>query len=111
MCLQVGELLYCYNRGKTACCFVNEKCGGNWLAVNDAMTSKAINFLQNPETFISDLAKTARYDSCHRTQEYDADQCHQDCQKEESSDFAKKCRKEGSVFKCCIRLDSNYEME
>ena len=35
--------------------------------------------------------------------EFDAEQCHLDCQKQGKSDFAKECREGGGVFKCCIR--------
>ena len=101
--LQVGELLYCYERGVTSCCFVDEKCGGTWLAINDGMTQKAVDFLQKPKVFLSKLERKKGYDSCHRTQEYEADQCHQDCQEQENSNFAVKCRKEGGLYKCCIR--------
>ena len=101
--LQVGELLYCNNRGMTSCCFVNEKCGGNWDTINDEMTQKAVDFLQNPKVFVTDLVKKAGYDTCHRTEEYDADQCHQDCQEQEKSDFARNCTKDGGLYKCCIR--------
>ena len=87
----------------TSCCFVNEKCGGNWNTINDAMTQKAVDFLQNPKVFITDLVKKAGYDTCHRTEEYDADQCHQDCQEQEKSDFARNCTKDGGLYKCCIR--------
>ena len=87
----------------TSCCFVNEKCGGNWDTINDEMTQKAVDFLQNPKVFITDLVKKAGYDTCHRTEEYDADQCHQDCQKQEKSDFARNCTKDGGLYKCCIR--------
>ena len=101
--LQVGELLYCYERGVTSCCFVDEKCGGTWLAINDGMTQKAVDFLQKPKVFLSKLERKAGYDSCHRTQEYEADQCHQDCQEQENSNFAVKCREGGGLYKCCIR--------
>ena len=101
--MQVGELLYCYNRGRTSCCFHEEKCGGNWLAINGEMTKKAVGFLQKPKKFLSHLVRKTGYDTCHRTQEYDVDQCHQDCQKQENSNFAKKCREGGGLYKCCIR--------
>ena len=71
--------------------------------INDEMTQKAVDFLQKPEVFLSNLVRNAGYDSCHRTQEYDADQCHQDCQERENSNFAKKCRDDGGLYKCCIR--------
>ena len=101
--MQVGELLYCYDRGRTSCCFVEEKCGGNFQVINDEMTQKAVDFLQKPEAFLSNLVRKAGYDSCHRTEEYDADQCHQDCQEQENSNFAVKCREGGGLYKCCIR--------
>ena len=100
---QVGELLYCYDRGRTSCCFVEEECGENFHLINDEMTQQAVDFLQKPQIFLSNLVATAGYDSCHRTEEYDADQCYKDCQREENSDFAKKCRDGGGLYKCCIR--------
>ena len=90
--LQVGELLYCYDRGKTSCCFVNEQCGGNWVAINDGMVKKAVDFLQKPEVFLRNLVEKAGYDKCHRTKEYDAQQCYNDCQKQEKSEFVLKSR-------------------
>ena len=101
--LQVGELLYCYNRGRTSCCFVNEQCGGNWVAINDGMVKKAVDFLQKPRVFLRNLVEKAGYDRCHRTEEYDAQRCYEDCQKKERSKFAQKCREDGGLYKCCIR--------
>merc|ERR1712241_1205852 len=72
------------------------------------MTQKAVDFLQNPKVFITDLVKKAGYDTCHRTEEYDADQCHQDCQEQEKSDFARNCTKDGGLYKCCIRRDKVF---
>ena len=103
--LQVGELLYCYARGVTSCCFTNEECGGTWKVINDKMTQKAVDFMRSPLMVLDNLVKTAGYDSCHRTEEYDADQCHQDCLEQERSDFAQECREGGGLFKCCIRSD------
>ena len=67
------------------------------------MTQKAVDFLQKPQNFLTNLVTKIGYDTCHRTKEYDADQCHQDCQKQEKSNFAKKCREEGGFYQCCIR--------
>ena len=82
---------------------MDEQCGGTWLAINDGMTQKAVDFLQKPKVFLSKLERKKGYDSCHRTQEYEADQCHQDCQEQENSNFAVKCREGGGLYKCCIR--------
>ena len=73
------------------------------MAINDGMTQKAVDFLQKPQIFLSNLVETGGYDSCHRTEEYDADQCYQDCQEQENGDFAKTCREGGGLYKCCIR--------
>ena len=67
MILQVGELLYCRNRGVTSCCFVEEKCGRDFVAINDEMTQQAVDFMQKPQSFLSNLVENAGYDSCHRT--------------------------------------------
>ena len=100
---KVGELLYCYNRGRTSCCFVNEQCGGNWVAINDGMVKKAVGFMQAPGVFLRNLVEEAGYDSCHRTEAYDAQPCYEDCQRQEISQFAEKCRQDGGLYKCCIR--------
>ena len=65
--LQVGELLYCRNRGATSCCFVDEKCGRDYVAINDEMTQQAVDFMQKPERFLFNLVVNAGYESCHRT--------------------------------------------
>ena len=44
----MGELLYCYTRGLTSCCFVDEECGGTWQVINDDMTQKAVDFMRAP---------------------------------------------------------------
>ena len=96
-------MLYCYNKGRTSCCFINEKCKESWDAINDEMTNKAVAFMTKPQSFLTNLVENAGYDTCHRIKEYDAEQCHQDCQKLEKSNFAETCRKRGGLYKCCIR--------
>ena len=102
--MQVGKLLYCYNRRKTSCCFEEEKCVGNWVDINDKMTLAAVNFMERPQAALDNLVNNLGYDKCHRTEDYDAEQCHQDCLKQGKSKFAKDCRKGGGLYKCCIRL-------
>ena len=63
--------------------------------------------MQEPGVFLRNLVERSGYDSCHRTEEYDAQQCYEDCQKQEMSQFAEKCRKDGGLYKCCIRLCFN----
>ena len=102
--MQVGKLLYCYDRGRTSCCFEEEKCVGNWTVINDKMTLAAVNFMERPKAALDNLVNNLGYDKCHRTKDYDAKQCHQDCLKQGKSKFAKDCRKGGGLYKCCIRL-------
>ena len=71
--------------------------------MNDAMTEKYVNFVKNSQRYLENLVTEGHYDSCHRTEEYDADQCYQDCQEQENGDFAKTCREGGGLYKCCIR--------
>ena len=107
--MQVGKLLYCYNRRKTSCCFDEEKCVGNWVDINDKMTLAAVNFMERPKAALDNLVNNLGYDNCHRTEDYDAEQCHQDCLKQEKSQFAKDCRKGGGLYKCCIRLVQGFK--
>ena len=100
---KAGEMLYCYNEGRTSCCYINEKCSENWDEINDDMTKKAVGFMMNPQSFLTNLVQNAGYDTCHRIKGYDVEQCHQDCQKLEKSNFAESCRKDGGFYKCCIR--------
>ena len=102
--LQVGKLLYCYDRGRTSCCFKEEKCGGNWAKINYKMTQEAVSFMKRPKAALDHFVNNLGYDSCHKTKDYDAEPCHQDCLVQEKSKFAKKCREEGGLHKCCIRL-------
>ena len=101
---QVGELLYCFIEGKTTCCFVDEKCmDSSWNAINNHMVEAAVDFMKKPTLFLDNLVSIDGYDSCHLTKEYDAEQCHQDCLKQEKSSFAKNCTEGGGLYKCCIR--------
>ena len=73
------------------------------MDINDEMTQTALDFIQTPKNYLFDLVTNGHYDSCHRTKEYDADQCHKDCEEQEKSEFANSCRLGGGLFKCCIR--------
>ena len=101
--LQAGEMLYCYDKRKTSCCFINEKCSGEWDQLNDEMTMKAIEFMRDPQRFLTNLVENAGYDTCHLTKEYDAEKCNQDCENQALSYFAKNCSDSGGLYKCCIR--------
>ena len=59
-------------------------------------------FLKHPKIYLQKKIEFG-YDTCHRTKEYDAEECYKDCQNLEKSDFAKICEKNGGLFKCCIR--------
>ena len=68
------------------------------------MLRRAVNFLDNPEVFINNWVDNLGFDTCHRTQGYNVDQCEQDCKKLEKGYFARKCAEDGGLFKCCIRF-------
>ena len=67
------------------------------------MFGKAERFLKDTKKFLADMVKNMRYDTCHRTVEYDAKVCEKDCKTLEKSEFAQACRKKNGLFKCCIR--------
>ena len=68
------------------------------------MFDRSLYFLNNTEKFLQNWVKLGQ-DTCHRTHGYDAEKCHRDCKKRETSDFAKQCREDGGLYKCCIRYD------
>ena len=82
---------------------MNEVCGPGWHGINDEMTKQAVEFIQKPKLFLANLVNNNGYDTCHRTSNYDAQECHNDCLKQEKSDFAKNCTDSGGLYKCCIR--------
>ena len=67
------------------------------------MLNKSLTFLRSPQNFLQTRIDKLGYDTCHRTKGYDAEECYNDCQKLKKSDFAKQCKKDGGLFKCCIR--------
>ena len=69
-----------YSSGQTTCCFINEKCGGSWENINDMMFDKSVGFLKKPKQYLKNLVNNIGYDTCHRTKEYDAKRCYNDCQ-------------------------------
>ena len=62
----------------------------------------SLYFLKHTKKYLQKKIEVG-YDTCHRTKEYDAADCYKDCQNLEKSGFAKKCVKNGGLFKCCIR--------
>ena len=71
------------------------------------MFQKALFFKNHTKLFLSNWENLG-YDSCHKIDKYDVSKCHKDCKKQEKSKFAKKCKKDGGLFKCCIRRDKEY---
>ena len=66
------------------------------------MLERSEIFLTQTKKFLDNWVELG-HDTCHRTYGYDVEQCHQDCRDLEKSDFAEQCRKDGGLFKCCIR--------
>ena len=58
--------------------------------------------MKNTQKFLDNWIQLG-HDSCHKIEGYNAEKCHHDCNQKQKSDFAKQCRKDGGLFKCCIR--------
>ena len=67
------------------------------------MFHKSQKFLANPKKFLKGLVRHVGYDTCHQTKGYDARKCRNDCNELRKKKFAKDCKKNNGVFKCCIR--------
>ena len=67
------------------------------------MTQEAVSFMKRPKAALDHFVNNLGYDSCHKTKDYDAEPCHQDCLVQEKSKFANECREKGGLYKCCIR--------
>ena len=67
------------------------------------MLKRSLYFLKHTKKFLNNWVQLG-HDTCHRTNGYDAQKCHQDCKKKEKGSFAQQCRKDGGLFKCCIRF-------
>ena len=71
------------------------------------MFNRSLTFLTNTKKFLRNTVKLG-YDTCHRTHGYDANPCYNDCKQHGKTDFARKCKKDGGLFKCCIRFSFKY---
>ena len=72
------------------------------------MSNRSYNFLIDTKRFLLEW-EALGYDTCHKIEGYNVDECHQDCKRLEKSDFAKQCKKDGGLIKCCIRqLEKGY---
>ena len=60
-------------------------------------------FLSDTSSFLKHQVEVLGYDTCHRIEEYDVKTCYDDCERLKKEEFATKCKKEGGLFKCCIR--------
>ena len=109
--LQVGELLYCKNKGQTTCCF-KEDCEAN--TASDKMVKRilnkyskekvlrvSLNYMKNTTNFLDKFQRRG-YDTCHATKVYDASECAEDCENLKKAKFATECKERGGLFKCCI---------
>ena len=72
------------------------------------MINNSLRFLQDTKTYFEKQIRYFGYDTCHRTNEYDAKECYKDCEKLQRSGFAKTCEKDGGLFKCCIRSEKYH---
>ena len=72
------------------------------------MYNKAEEFISNTTLKLREWEDLG-HDKCYRTEEYDVRLCHEDCKKREKGDFAKKCKKDGGLFKCCVRYENIHQ--
>ena len=72
------------------------------------MYNKAEEFISNTTLKLQEWEDLG-HDKCYRTEEYDVRLCHEDCKKREKGDFAKKCKKDGGLFKCCVRYENIHQ--
>jgi len=105
--LKSGELLYCYERTKTTCCFHNHDCMETWTAIGKNYEQVAVDFMKNPETSLEVHRIDQNFNTCHLLKDsYDATVCAEDCKAlETNSTLATDCKAKGGLFKCCIRRD------
>ena len=96
-------MLYCKSKNETSCCFTGVLCSKDYVKdVHGDLEVKSTLFLEN-KRYLKHMEHDHRYDSCHRINGLDASKCAQDCEKIALSKFAKKCKNDGGLFKCCIR--------
>ena len=76
-----------------------------YVFILNQMVQRSKHFLTNTREFLDNWVRLG-HDSCHKTDGYDAEECHQDCKMKEKSDFAKQCKTDGGLYKCCIRSDN-----
>ena len=102
--MQPGILRYCHIHGKTTCCFYNESCSTDYYkSVHQPMEQKSEYFLRFPEIFLELMVQNLGYDTCHRIQGINASICAKDCEELKKTDFARDCKKNNGLLKCCIR--------
>ena len=102
-----GDLVYCNQRQTIRCCFVNEKCM-EWTQFQNTAFGMAKRYLEDKRGFLKGEVRTVGYKSCHHIDSSDVSRCAKDCKKLNKTDFARDCRKNGGLFKCCIRRDRRY---
>ena len=77
-----------------------------YVFILNQMVQRSKHFLTNTREFLDNWV-TLGHDSCHKTDGYNAEECHQDCKIKGKSDFAKQCKTDGGLYKCCIRSADN----
>ena len=66
-------------------------------------------YLTNPEGFLDKTIRPMGYKTCHAlNSSLDATACAEDCDRFENQKFAKDCKLNNGVFKCCIRRDKAF---
>ena len=70
---------------------------------------KPREYLKGPKVYIKKKVKRMGYKTCHVLKNsLDASVCAKDCESMKKQKFAKDCKKNGGLFKCCIRRDAAF---
>ena len=66
------------------------------------MLTSASNYMKDGIKYLTDW-EVRGHDFCMNGHWWDTSHCEGACEDWKDSDFAKKCREKGGLFKCCIR--------
>ncbi|XP_023347884.1 uncharacterized protein LOC111716641 [Eurytemora carolleeae] len=107
--IQGGNLTYCNNGDFSFhCCATNYQCEDDWKGLTERNTAKAVQFLQDKETFLQRKVETQGFKTCHPIVGNNASICHEDCKLFENSTFNRQCKSRGGLLKCCIRREKVF---
>jgi len=103
-----GSINHCMTEDTLICCAQSFECEDHWDKISYEYPLQAIDFMESPENYLSNLTSAETYKTCHRIQGLDATVCQNDCESWNDGFLAKECRRRGGLLKCCIRRDTAH---